>query len=216
MEGMHNQNPPHSPPDSPRPPSPRQERREKTRRAFLEAAKEITRTEGIEALSTGRIAALTDLSGASLYNYFKNFNELACLCLEELCTETTAELGSRITGGTPRERVLSLARLVVGTYADNPRLYSPFLWGTLDFSWFRQRDGHPFVHPAYPLLLNELAPVSPIPSDPRLRIAADILTCLCHSKLHFHLSYGTPATRDELLAQVHEETLLVLEGLQGA
>lgn len=194
----------------------KQVKKERTKRYFLDAAKDIIRSEGIAGLTTKKIGEKAAYSYASLYNYFENFNELVCLCLEEMAAECASWVQERLEGDTPRERVLCFARLMIEANARNPNLYSIFLSTDIDYGFFKRRDGHHFMHPAYGLLLEELAglPGLGAGSDKdAARVVADILTYVFHSKLHFYIRYGTPGTLKALEAEVEEETAFILDRL---
>jgi AcrR family transcriptional regulator len=195
-------------------------KKERNKRFFLDAAKEIIRQEGIANLTTKKIGEKAAYSCASLYNYFDNFNELACLCLEELAAECAEWVRLRLSGDTPRDRVLSCARLMIEANAREPKLYSPFLSTEIDYGYFLKRDGHPFVHPAYNLLLAELEAIPDLQGSAagrsEARITADILTYIFHSKLHFYIRYGTPESLVALQAEVEEETRFILDRLLKA
>lgn len=194
----------------------KQIKKDRTKRYFLDAAKEIIRTEGVASLTTKKIGEKAAYSYASIYNYFANFNELVCQCLEELAAESAERAASRIAGDTPRDRIMSLARLMVEENAQNPNLYSPFLSTEIDYGYFRGRDGHPFVHPAYNLLLDEIRRAPGIPGgESGERVLADILTCVFHSKLHFYIRYGTPPSLDRLETELDEECRFILDRTIG-
>jgi hypothetical protein len=95
--------------------------------------------------------------------------------------------------------------------AANPNAYSPFLSTDIDYGYFTRRDGHPFAHPAYALLLAEAQRVPGLDAAAgQDRTLADILTYVFHSKLHFYLRYGTPCDLATLHAEVEREVRFVL------
>lgn len=192
----------------------KQAKKERTRRYFLDAAKAIIKEEGIDRLTTKKIGDKAAYSYASIYNYFDNFNELACLCLEEMAKECADWVAARLAGETPAERVIGFARLMIEANAREPNAYSVFLSTNIDYGYFMARDGHPFVHPAYLLLLAELRRLPGLASDGdrgEARVLADILTYIFHSKLHFYIRYGTPSSLERLHAEVEEETRFIVE-----
>ncbi len=192
-------------------------KKERTRRYFLDAAKEIIRAEGVSALTTKKIGDRAAYSYASIYNYFENFNELVCLCLEEMAAECAQRVRERLCGDRPRERILSFARLMIEENAANPHVYSVFLSTDIDYSYFQRRDGHPFAHPAYALLLSELEHLPTLRENKdgdAARMLADILTYVFHAKLHFYIRYGTPASLDRLCEEVLAETNFILDGVE--
>lgn len=199
-------------------------KKERTKRYFLDAAKEIIRAEGIAGLTTKKIGEKAAYSYASIYNYFENFNELVCLCLEEMAGECAAWVKERLEGGTPRERVLGFARLMIEANARNPNNYSIFLSTDIDYGYFLRRDGHHFIHPAYALILGELEALPGLAGAEgrdEARMLADLLTYVFHSKLHFYIRYGTPSSLELLEAEVAGETAFLLDkaakkGTEGA
>ncbi|HOZ72542.1 MAG TPA: TetR/AcrR family transcriptional regulator [Spirochaetales bacterium] len=192
----------------------KQAKKERTRRFFLDAAKGIIRAEGVDSLTTKKIGEKAAYSYASIYNYFENFNGLVCECLEELARESADWVAARIKGETPAERVVDFARLMIEANAREPNVYSVFLSTNIDYGYFARRDGRPFVHPAYPLLLAELERFPELSSGGErgeARVLADILTYVFHSKLHFYIRYGTPTSLKRLHAEVEEEVRFILD-----
>lgn len=66
---------------------------ERMKKYFIDAAKEIIRGEGIEAVSARNIAERAGYSYATLYNYFDNINDLIFSCIEffiDECRENIA------------------------------------------------------------------------------------------------------------------------------
>jgi len=135
----------------------KQVKKDRIRRLFLDAAKEIIRTEGVENLTTKKIGDKAAYSYASIYNYFDNYNDLVCQCMEEMAAETALWVKERIAGDKPYDRLLSCARLMIQANASNPNVYSIFLSTNIDYGYFLRRDGHHFVHPTYIMLLEELS-----------------------------------------------------------
>jgi AcrR family transcriptional regulator len=192
----------------------KQVKKERIKRFFLDAAKDIIRTEGISKLTTKKIGEKAAYSYASIYNYFENFNDLVCQCLEEMAAECAHWVEERIEGDTPYKRVMNFAQLMIEANAREPNAYSIFLSTDIDYGYFLRRDGHHFMHPAYAILLGELENLPGLKADAgrgEARVLADILTYVFHSKLHFYIRYGTPANLELLQAEVMEETRYILD-----
>ncbi|MCX7776172.1 MAG: TetR/AcrR family transcriptional regulator [Spirochaetaceae bacterium] len=207
---------------------PRKEiQRERIRRYFLDAARNIILQEGIEAVTTKKIADQAAYSYASIYNYFENLNELVCLAVEELAMECASWVQERMSADASSQnveaggesaleaRIVRFAMLMVEYHAANPKIYAPFLSTSIDFGYFIRRDGHHFMHPAYGLLLDELQRAAHLPEHER-RILADILVYIFHSKMHFYLRYGTPSNLAALEREIEEEVRFVLSRSAGA
>ncbi len=60
---------------------------ERVRGYFIQAANEILRGEGISNLSVRNVAEKAGYSYATLYNYFKNINELLAVCIFDFIEE---------------------------------------------------------------------------------------------------------------------------------
>lgn len=54
---------------------------------FIEAAKEILKGEGIKALNVRAVSERAGYSFATLYNYFKDLNELTFICVQDFLDE---------------------------------------------------------------------------------------------------------------------------------
>ncbi len=57
------------------------------RRIFIQAAKNTLKSEGIKALSAREIGKATGFSYATIYNYFKDMNELCEVCMLDFLEE---------------------------------------------------------------------------------------------------------------------------------
>ncbi len=62
-------------------------KQENIRGIFIQAAKNILKSEGIKALSAREIGKATGFSYATIYNYFKDMNELSETCMIEFLEE---------------------------------------------------------------------------------------------------------------------------------
>ena len=72
---------------------------------FIEAAKEILKGEGIKALNVRAVSERAGYSFATLYNYFKDLNELTFICVQDFldeCESFTEEQSRVKTSGFVR------------------------------------------------------------------------------------------------------------------
>ncbi len=63
---------------------------------FIQATKEILKSEGIQSLSVRNIAAQAGYSYATMYNYFRDINELIFLCVQDFQNECRQYVESRV------------------------------------------------------------------------------------------------------------------------
>jgi AcrR family transcriptional regulator len=104
--------------------SPKNRRFEKTRQGIIDAAREIARTEGIDALSMRTLAEKVDYSASALYKYFNNKEEI----IEALRLEGWNEMQSifmRRLGGdfNQVERLMEASMAYMDMSNQSPELY---------------------------------------------------------------------------------------------
>ena len=112
-------------PDSAPPSRKDRERRERERR-YLEIARELLLQDGYLGLTMDRVAARTEYSKGTLYQHFRNKEELL-IALSQRITDFKAELFARATAfeGRPRERMMAIGlayRLWASKYPDDIRV----------------------------------------------------------------------------------------------
>ncbi|MEW6566396.1 MAG: TetR/AcrR family transcriptional regulator [Spirochaetota bacterium] len=72
--------------------------RERVRRYFLDAAKDIIINEGVSAVTAKKVGERAAYSYASIYNYFENQNALICEAVEEIAMECAEWVASNLEG----------------------------------------------------------------------------------------------------------------------
>jgi AcrR family transcriptional regulator len=75
---------------------------------FIEAAKEILKGEGIKALNVRAVSERAGYSFATLYNYFKDLNELTFICVQDFLDECDAFADAQSLG-----RIIGVERLKI-------------------------------------------------------------------------------------------------------
>lgn len=101
---------------------PRQQRARQTVQRLLDAAAELIEEQGLEALTTNRIAEHAGVNIASLYQYFPHKEAIVAALVESWLQEMTRRLGGLLDLG-----------------ADMPLSESTRLWCQAGLGWFRQR-----------------------------------------------------------------------------
>ena len=92
----------------------RQIQEERIKTYFLDAAKNLLRAEGLKGVSVRNVAYRAGYSYATLYNYFKDINDLLFRCVEDFCQEVGDFVAARTEGGAPgREGLRRTARAYV-------------------------------------------------------------------------------------------------------
>lgn len=106
--------------------APRQARAKATVEAILEATAHILVDEGVERLSTNRVAQVAGVSIGSLYQYFPNKEALVLALLERHVSKMLGLLSKHATeliGAPMEDAVTSYVRVVLETHQIAPRLH---------------------------------------------------------------------------------------------
>lgn len=94
-----------------------------TRRQILDAARELIRESGTADLDLAELAAVAGIGRTTLYEYFRDRDDLIASLVEEELPEVIAGLTSQTPpGGSPDQRLLRLAELTVEFVATDPVL----------------------------------------------------------------------------------------------
>ena len=94
---------------------------------FLEATQEILKSEGLKALSVRSIADRAGYSYATLYNYFRDINELIFLCVEGFqaeCREYTRQ--TTPAKASPRETLKAACMAYATYFTEYPGIFELF------------------------------------------------------------------------------------------
>ena len=101
----------------------RQIQEERIKTYFLDSAKNLLRAEGLKGVSVRNVAYRAGYSYATLYNYFKDINDLLFRCVEDFCQEVGDFVAARTEGGAPgREGLRRTARAYVEYFVEYPGL----------------------------------------------------------------------------------------------
>ncbi len=105
----------------------RQIQEERIKGYFLDAAKHLLRTKGLQGVSVRSVASLAGYSYATLYNYFKDIKELLFRCVEDFCREAEAFVQERSRGAEGGQgRLRATARAYAEYLAGHPGVFELF------------------------------------------------------------------------------------------
>lgn len=106
---------------------------------FLQATKEILKAEGLQSVNVRNIAERAGYSYATLYNYFKDINDLIFLCVNDFYEECAQHVHDHTK---KQERGLKRLRASVKAYADffvqYPGIFSLFFME--DFGSYKDKE----------------------------------------------------------------------------
>ena len=94
---------------------------------FIESAKNLLRGEGLKSISVRHVADHAGYSYATLYNYFKDLNELIFICVEDFQKEA-AEFIERKSADAPRGigKLNAIARAYAEYFIEYPGVFELF------------------------------------------------------------------------------------------
>lgn len=168
---------------------------------FIESAKELIKEEGIENLTTKKIGDRAGYSYATIYNYFENFNELICICVEEFSEEMKDFLNEASNSFPDDINKLKSVTLQAMEYViANINIYNLFLTNSIDFNYFKIKKNERFIHPAYNLLIDliKIIPEFSKFTQEEIHALADLILSLFHSKMQFFITLKHPQSVEEL------------------
>lgn len=82
---------------------------------FIQATKELLKAEGLKSVNVRNIADKAGYSYATLYNYFKDINDLIFLCVQDFQQECGAHVHEQVK---KQERGIKRLRASIKAYAD--------------------------------------------------------------------------------------------------
>ena len=102
---------------------PRERRRQRVRRAFVDAARKIAAEQGPEGLSLRGVAHATDYSHAALYEYFQSREELLGAVIYEGLCELHSTLATVSEERPPAERLRDMGLAYVAFARRSPEIF---------------------------------------------------------------------------------------------
>jgi AcrR family transcriptional regulator len=91
---------------------------------FIEAAKEILKGEGVKALNVRAVSERAGYSFATLYNYFKDLNELTFICVQDFLDECEAFADAQsLPGNMGVDRLRIRMKAVINYFTQYPGIF---------------------------------------------------------------------------------------------
>lgn len=91
---------------------------------FIEAASEILKGEGLKAVNVRSVSERAGYSYATLYNYFKDLNELVFICVSGFLNECEAMAAEQSAKHQPgKERIKSSMKSLAGYFVQYPGIF---------------------------------------------------------------------------------------------
>lgn len=162
---------------------------------FINSAKELIVEEGLHNINTKKIGDKAGYSYATIYNYFENYNELICICIEGFSLEMKEYL-SRKADELPNniDKITKIMDLSIDYVLSNSNVYNLFLTNSIDFNYFQEKRNKRFIHPAYDLLIELIKGIPEFSklSEKEIYNFGDLILSLFHAKIQFYFTLKYP------------------------
>ncbi|MBN1463896.1 MAG: TetR/AcrR family transcriptional regulator, partial [Paludibacteraceae bacterium] len=94
---------------------------------FVQATKELLKAEGIKSLTVRNISDRAGYSYATLYNYFKDINELIFLCVNDFYGECENFVANQTAGiSEPKEKLTAKIKSYINYFVEYPDIFDLF------------------------------------------------------------------------------------------
>jgi len=100
---------------------------ERMRGYFIDSAKNLIKGEGLRSISARHVADHAGYSYATLYNYFKDINDLIFRCVEDFSGEAENFIQSKVKDITPgKNRIKATAKAYLEYFTEYPGVFELF------------------------------------------------------------------------------------------
>jgi len=94
---------------------------------FIAATRNLLKSEGLKAVSVRSVAEQAGYSFATIYNYFRDINELIFVCVEDFQTECRAYAESKIKPESPAaEKIINASMGYAEYFTEYPGIFELF------------------------------------------------------------------------------------------
>ncbi|MDY0342371.1 MAG: TetR/AcrR family transcriptional regulator [Lentimicrobium sp.] len=100
---------------------------QRMRQYFIDATREILKGEGLKAVNVRAVSERAGYSFATLYNYFKDLNELIFICVQGFMTECEAMIDGEYSGLEPGiARIKKRMEIFIRYFTQYPDIFELF------------------------------------------------------------------------------------------
>lgn len=187
---------------------------ERIRGYFIQATKELLRSEGLKVVSVRNIADRAGYSYATLYNYFRDVKELVFICVkdfQEECGEIIAKETLNTDEGIPK--IKAVMRSYVKYFIQYPGIFELFFLEKMNDLGARQRTNEMIF--TFPERLCEsdwqYCLANSIFNEKQIKDKQDDIKYAVTSLLLFYLNRRIPDSYSEFERIVEEKLDIILD-----
>ncbi|BES64752.1 hypothetical protein SANA_11910 [Gottschalkiaceae bacterium SANA] len=175
---------------------------------FLDAAKEILAEEGVKKISVRKVGDRAGYSYATIYNYFKDLNELLIYCLADMLEDAYRELlEEKEEGLDPRDQLIRYGERYFLYFSENPVLFQLLFvedLGATPEEVTAKMSDMPSVGHLLMECISACAKIGYIRND-EVELLAELLVASIHGKLLFYLKRRSLEPQDVILGKIRSE-----------
>lgn len=175
---------------------------------FINAAKEILAEDGVKKLSVRKVGERAGYSYATLYNYFRDINELLTYCLADMLEDAYRDLiEEKQEGLDPRDQLIRYGERYFTYFSENPVLFQLLFvedLGTAPEEVTEKMGDLPSVGHLLMESIKACAQVGYIMED-EVEVLAELLVSSIHGKLLFYLKRRSLEPQKAILGKIRSE-----------
>ena len=188
---------------------------ERTRGYFVEATKNILRSEGVKGISVRSIADAAGYSFATLYNYFRDVRELIFICVGDFRQEASEWITQKTMAAKPGlPRIEALAMAYADYFVEYPGIFQLFFIEKLnEISNSQQTAG--LVYNFLSDLCTtdcEVATVSGQLGNEELKHRIELINNLVAGALLFYLNRISPPSYTDFRTSLQKQVAMIVQG----
>jgi AcrR family transcriptional regulator len=181
---------------------------------FIESAKEIIKKEGAGGLTARKVGEHAGYSYATIYNYFRDLNELLAYCVFDLLEDCYRYMiNFKDESIDCKEQILIYSEAYMRYFSDNPDMFQLIFienLGSIPVEMLK-RDEIPSVSSLLSQNIKECANRGYIPME-RVEMLENLIGSSIHGKLLFYLNKRNSNSLDDILKLMKEEIKFLIGG----
>ena len=181
---------------------------QRMKRYFIHAAKEVLAEDGVKKLSVRKVGDRAGYSYATLYNYFRDINELLTYCLADMLEDAYRELiEEKQEDLDPRDQLIRYGERYFSYFSENPVLFQLLFVEDLGTEPEEVTDKMSDLPSVGHLLMDSISACAEAGyiMNNEVEVLVELLVASIHGKLLFFLKRRSDESRDEILAKIRKE-----------
>lgn len=181
---------------------------QRMKRYFINAAKEILAEDGVKKLSVRKVGDRAGYSYATLYNYFRDINELLTYCLADMLEDAYRELiEEKQEGLDPRDQLIRYGERYFSYFSENPVLFQLLFVEDLGAAPEEVTEKMGDLPSVGQLLMESIAACAGAGYilEDEVEILAELLASSIHGKLLFFLKRRSLEPQEAILGKIRNE-----------